>query len=399
MRAILKHYGRHRGLSGATKVRLLRHLDYLQISLPADERHRLQEWLSISEYRGSDSLNNFISAPHGQPSTNGDLQGSQRSAFITQVKAELRECSVCAEDLENAQFPIEPCTDTCEHAITICTGCHTRSLNEQIANQPWDRIACPECPSLLSFANVKKFASIEDFQLYDKKALMSLMRQDPNFTHCLGAGCDGGQIHDGGNDQPIMTCNSCGVKTCFTHKLPWHTGLTCTEYDEQQRQRLEQEAASVQFMQANNFKQCPNPKCGLRLDKISGCNHMTCRSYNSILAVWFSFTCFSYPELSVHLTPKARWILSFPNLLTAFMVTQSSTNLRVGQHCRFEFCWLCFASYTDIRRLGNEAHMPNCRDYRANPHQMHQMAPNRGVWGAPSFVRHHMPIPEDLLED
>jgi hypothetical protein len=106
---------------------------------------------------------------------------------------------------------------------------------------------------------------------------MSIIRQDPNFTHCLGAGCGSGQIHDGGNDQPIMTCNSCGTKTCFTHQLPWHTDLTCTEYDDQQRQRLQQEAASVKFMKANNFKKCPNRKCGLRLDKIDGCDHMTCK--------------------------------------------------------------------------------------------------------------------------
>jgi hypothetical protein len=121
---------------------------------------------------------------------------------------------------------------------------------------------------------------------------MSLIRQDPNFTHCLGGKCDSGQLHDGGNDQPIMTCNSCGAKTCFTHKLPWHTGLTCTEFDEQQRQRLEQEVASVQFMQENNLKQCPNPKCGSRLDKIDGCDHITCRLI--VLIIFLSTFCYIF---------------------------------------------------------------------------------------------------------
>ncbi|PQE32898.1 RING finger protein [Rutstroemia sp. NJR-2017a WRK4] len=322
-RAIIRHYRLQVQVSRLNKVDLLGVLYIFQDRIPEVERLRLEEWLSIKENRDSGSIENFILVSREGQYMSPTLRDTQPSPSAPQAKVVLRECSVCAEDLENAQFPTEPCTDTCEHAITVCTGCRTRSLNEQIANRSWDRIACPECPSLLSFTDVKKFASIEDFQSYDKKALMSLMREDPNFTHCLGAGCDGGQIHDGGNDQPIMTCNSCGVKTCFAHKLPWHTGLTCTEYDEQQRQRLEQEAASAQFMQANNLKQCPNPKCGLRLDKIGGCDHMTC------------------------------------------------------QHCKFEFCWLCFASYEDIRKLGNEAHKPTCNYYRANPQRVHLLADTR----------------------
>jgi hypothetical protein len=98
-------------------------------------------------------------------SENSTSEDAQPGRTALQIKAELRECSVCAEDLEDSQFPTETCTNTCEHAITICTGCHTRSLNEQIANQPWDRIACPECPSLLSFVDVQKLASTEDFEL------------------------------------------------------------------------------------------------------------------------------------------------------------------------------------------------------------------------------------------
>lgn len=45
------------------------------------------------------------------------------------------------------------------------------------------------------------------------------------------SGCGNGQIHEGGNDQPIVKCVSCGHKTCFQHKASWHTGLTCEEWD------------------------------------------------------------------------------------------------------------------------------------------------------------------------
>ena len=98
----------------------------------------------------------------------------------------------------------------------------------------------------------------------------------PNFTMCLGPNCGSGQIHGGGNDQPIMTCTTCRFKTCFTHKMPWHKGLTCNQYDAKQAKRVRQEAASAEVL-SKTTKVCPNPKCGLHLDKYAGCDHVRCK--------------------------------------------------------------------------------------------------------------------------
>ncbi|EDO02656.1 hypothetical protein SS1G_05133 [Sclerotinia sclerotiorum 1980 UF-70] len=91
---------------------------------------------------------------------------------------------------------------------------------------------------------------------YDRNVLLSCIRGDPNFTNCLGPECGGGQIHEDSDDQPIMTCGACGFKTCFTHKMPWHTGLTCNQYNTRERERLQQEEASLQLMEKAT-KQCP----------------------------------------------------------------------------------------------------------------------------------------------
>ena len=103
-----------------------------------------------------------------------------------------------------------------------------------------------------------------------------MFRDMPNFAMCLDPGCSSGQIHDGGNDHPIMTCDTCHFKTCFTHMMPWHTGLTCSEYDAQQKERFEQEAASEKFVSETSVI-CPNPNCGFRIYKYTGCDHMRCR--------------------------------------------------------------------------------------------------------------------------
>ncbi|TGO81077.1 hypothetical protein BPOR_1371g00010 [Botrytis porri] len=117
-----------------------------------------------------------------------------------------------------------------------------------------DSIRCPECAVLLSFDNVKLFASETDFIRYDKSSLSSCIRSDPKSTNCLGPGCNDGQIHEGGDDQPIMTCG--------------------TWYDDQSRNRLRQEDASQDLINKAT-KRCPS--CQVRIEKNLGCDHMTCR--------------------------------------------------------------------------------------------------------------------------
>jgi len=58
--------------------------------------------------------------------------------------------------------------------------------------------------------------------------------------------------------------------------MPWHTDLTCDEYEEEQRERRMQEEASERLVDETS-KACPNPKCGIHIEKTTGCDHMTCK--------------------------------------------------------------------------------------------------------------------------
>lgn len=111
---------------------------------------------------------------------------------------------------------------------------------------------------------------------YDRKSVMALFKDMPNFTMCLGPGCDSGQIHGGGYENPIMTCTSCGFRSCTVHHLPWHTGMTCAEFDAQpsDAERAEQEAASQKLL-FETAQLCSG--CKRHIQKTSGCDHMTCK--------------------------------------------------------------------------------------------------------------------------
>ena len=68
-----------------------------------------------------------------------------------------------------------------------------------------------------------------------------------------------------------MKCDACGQKSCFTHDVPWHSELTCTQYDKIIKKA---EKATQNFLDRETK---PCPKCGVRITKIGGCNHMVCK--------------------------------------------------------------------------------------------------------------------------
>lgn len=110
---------------------------------------------------------------------------------------------------------------------------------------------------------------------YDHLAMMAAITKEPNSRHCINAACNSGQVHESGHDQPIITCSACQTKACFTHVCFWHEGQKCTDYEKTMTERRAQEVASEATL-AKEAKVCPNKKCGIHLQKSSGCDHFTC---------------------------------------------------------------------------------------------------------------------------
>jgi len=153
------------------------------------------------------------------------------------------------------------------------------------------------------------------------------LRADPLFRNCLRTNCPSGQIHEAGDAEPLMICAACGYKMCYLHSLPWHEGQTCTQYDDSQRHRVEDDASLALIAEVT--KPCPGERCGVPIQKNQGCDHVTCK-----------------PEL-----------ISYD--------FQSLDGIP-GYSCRHEFCWQCLQPYGPIRRHGNVGHAATCRYHSDN---------------------------------
>lgn len=119
-----------------------------------------------------------------------------------------------------------------------------------------------------------------------------------NFVWCTS--CSSGQFHNAGSICPEVVCSSCSASTCFNHRVPWHKGLSCKQYDRLSRPSVlssllcfsssstkddeknmiskiigrRREAQASDRGIKRECKRCPG--CKAMIYKIDGCKHMTC---------------------------------------------------------------------------------------------------------------------------
>lgn len=150
------------------------------------------------------------------------------------------------------------------------------------------------------------------------------MSLNPDMVFCLATACGHGQIHPLTDDNgPVMTCDKCAFKTCVHHKLPWHEGQTCDEFDcdDSQIERLEQEEATAKLLSSLKSKICPTCKQGV--DRTDGCDHLMCKLNNPISKLLY---------LANHILGR----------------------------CGGAWCFECMACWDNIMAIGPEAHATTC---------------------------------------
>ena len=231
-------------------------------------------------------------------------------------------CPICQEDREQDDFPKASITSSCFHPLTdMCKECIRRYISSELSQRGTASLACPMCRETMSHDDVNRNAAREDFVRYDERAAIELMEHDPLFRWCPNPGCGAGQIQAYGDAEPKATCVRCRQPFCFIHRVRWHGGLTCCQFDanpelaekiraakeavtraqklanrksalmiiekeaKERRKRAAEERLGEAFVKANS-KRCPG--CDWSTQKIDGCKHMTCTSTTKVL-------CCDYP--------------------------------------------------------------------------------------------------------
>jgi len=254
----------------------------------------------------------------GVEATKTEVDNMSDVADKSEAAAEEEEgditCSICCDEqpAENFKVLVE---GKCKHPHSMCQACVVRFINEEVNGKGnVGVIQCPHdgCGLKLEYSDVKKHAGPLDFDVYEQVLIKQSLQAMAEFRWCSKAGCGSGQLVEGADANPIMTCHHCSHRTCFHHRIEWHSGKTCAMYDQDMGQS--EEAQLVHWME-QNAKRCPS--CSAGIEKNDGCDHMTCK--------------------------------------------------RSAGGCGAEFCWRCGADYNGpqgIRAIGNTAHARSCMWYK-----------------------------------
>ncbi|PBP22023.1 ring finger protein [Diplocarpon rosae] len=223
----------------------------------------------------------------------------------------VKECCLCYNFYGPEEFPeSSKITVSCNHPYEefVCLQCIQRYIQALLLEGDIHRMRCPLCPVPLTSDDIKKYSTIEMFTRYEHLVFMAT----PGLVMCLGLHCGRGQVHEEKADDPVMQCNSCGFKTCVVHKLPWHEGFTCEEFDgdESQVERLEADEATAKLL-FENSKVCPS--CNQGVTKNAGCDHLECRCGKE-----WCFICLAPWEniIRIGVTAHARTCVYHPDQVT-----------------------------------------------------------------------------------
>ncbi|XP_053319323.1 E3 ubiquitin-protein ligase RNF14 [Spea bombifrons] len=216
-------------------------------------------------------------------------------------------CNICFNEKIGSE-----CTyfKDCHHVY--CNTCLKEYFEIQIKDGQVHALNCPEpdCTSIATPAQVKELVGEQLFSRYDRLLLQSSLDRMPDVVYCPRAICRTPVMQE--PEETMGICSSCNYAFCTFCKMTYHGVSPCQitaekriwlrqEYlvaDEAGKRFLEkrygkkviqeavEEMESMEWLEKHSK---PCPRCGTPIQKIDGCNKMTCTSCTQ----YFCWLCMS----------------------------------------------------------------------------------------------------------
>ncbi|XP_069827807.1 E3 ubiquitin-protein ligase RNF14-like [Dendropsophus ebraccatus] len=202
-------------------------------------------------------------------------------------------CNICFMEKMGSE-----CTHfkACQHVY--CNYCLKDYFEVQIKDGQVHALNCPEpeCTSIATPAQVKDLVDEQLFRRYDRLLLQSSLDLMADVVYCPRRSCQTPVVQENYLDKPMGICSACKYAFCLYCKMAFHGFSPChvssekfvelaKEYIMASRERKKEMVKiygsfdkAVEDMNKkwirDNSKPCPN--CKSPIQKIDGCNKMTC---------------------------------------------------------------------------------------------------------------------------
>jgi hypothetical protein len=168
-------------------------------------------------------------------------------------------CQICLYSI-NIPYSLPSC-----HHHSFCEACIRQYLEVLINDSKVLNIKCPgnKCTKEFESSDINSLVSPQIFEKFLKFKSRSELLKDPSIKWCIRADCEG--YVKGEESEILKECPICSMQICLKCGKSWHPKKSCDEMID-----MDYEA----WAKGREIQPCP--KCRHKIEKVDGCNHMTC---------------------------------------------------------------------------------------------------------------------------
>ena len=206
------------------------------------------------------------------------------------------ECCACFTVIINPSDIVR--LEYCGH--TYCIDCIQLQLAPSTVEFP---IVCAAdgCSEALVWKDVYSLSDQIGFNirhLVNASVKSYVAANQDKVRNCPSPDCS--MIYSVTKEGKCFFCQQCGAMVCTSCHEPFHEGITCAMY--QSGKQADKDLENWLQHDPSNRKRCP--KCSSPIEKISGCNHISCRQCRAHIC-WFCLDYFySGGECYSHMSAK-----------------------------------------------------------------------------------------------
>ncbi|PFH50422.1 hypothetical protein AMATHDRAFT_3988 [Amanita thiersii Skay4041] len=188
--------------------------------------------------------------------------------FLSDMKRETQDlCPICFDEVS------APVLLGCGHIY--CTACIRHYLTSAHERRQFPLVCAgneDKCRTPIAIPTIRRFLSPRHFdQLVEVAVTTYIETQPEKFRYCTTPDCP--QVYCFKGQKKSLTCPSCFVTVCTECHKEAHEGMTCAERA-LMNDPEEQERRNKEWAQSAGARRCPS--CQVWVQKIEGCNHITC---------------------------------------------------------------------------------------------------------------------------
>ncbi|KAI6145209.1 hypothetical protein BKA82DRAFT_839651 [Pisolithus tinctorius] len=194
------------------------------------------------------------------------MRNNQKHSTASQTET---ACPICLDDISI------PFNLGCGHAY--CVTCLRHFLLSALEASEFP-LRClgndGRCNIPIPIPSIKRFLPPASFNRLLEAAFTFYLTRHPNeFKYCKTPDCTQIYRSTGSEVQVTLRCPSCFSVTCSSCGES-HDGLQCAEVRRRQAEEEERQNSTWVAAQGGRVKRCP--QCSVLIEKLEGCNHMTC---------------------------------------------------------------------------------------------------------------------------